>query len=153
MKSTFNQNPAPAGYSRVCPFVNAENIDALLTFLNDVLDAETTEKLKSADGTVRHAEVRLGDSVIMIGKAQDGMPKESMNYVFVTDADATFRKALQHGATSIMDPDDRFYGYREGGFKDPSGNQWWVAQVIENISKDEMEKRAATHVFKPVKQG
>jgi PhnB protein len=148
MKSTINQNPAPAGYSRVCPFVNAENIDALLTFLHEVLDCEITEKLRSADGTIRHAEVRLGDSIIMIGREQTGSHRESMIYVFVADADATFNNALQHGATSIMEPGDRFYGYREGGFKDPFGNQWWIAQVIENVSKEEMERRAAAHDFK-----
>lgn len=151
MKSTSNQNPAPAGYSRVCPYLMVADIEALLIFLKEVLDVEITEKLTSADGTVRHAEVRLGESVIMMGKEQPGYPTESMIYVFVSDADATFRKALQHGATSIMEPGDRFYGYREGGFKDPSGNQWWVAQVIENVSKEEMERRAASYDFKPAK--
>jgi PhnB protein len=151
MKSTSHQNPAPAGYSRVCPYLMTDNIDALLSFLKQVLDVEITERLTSADGTVRHAEVRLGDSVIMVGKEQSGYPKESMTYVFVADADATFKKAMQHGATSIMEPGDRFYGYREGGFKDPSGNQWWVAEVVENVSKEEMERRAASHDFKPAK--
>lgn len=151
MKSTSNQNPAPAGYSRVCPYLMVADIEALLIFLKEVLDVEITEKLTSADGTVRHAEVRLGDSVIMMGKEQPGYPAESMTYVFVSDVDATFKKALQHGATSIMEPGDRFYGYREGGFKDPSGNQWWVAQVIENVSKEEMERRAASYDFKPAK--
>jgi PhnB protein len=151
MKSTSSQNPAPAGYSRVCPYLMVDNIEALLIFLKEVLHAEITEKLTSADGTVPHAEVHLGDSVIMIGKEQTGYPKESMTYVFVVDADATFKKALQHGATSIMEPGDRFYGYREGGFKDPSGNQWWVAEVVENVSKEEMERRAASYDFKPAK--
>lgn len=151
MKTTSNQNPAPAGYSRVSPYLMVADIDALLIFLKEVFDVEITEKLTSADGTVRHAEVRLGDSLIMIGKEQAGYPKESMTYVFVADADATFKKALQRGATSIMEPGDRFYGYRESGFKDPSGNQWWVAQVIENVSKEEMERRAASYDFKPAK--
>lgn len=151
MKSTSNQNPAPAGYSRVCPYLMVNNIEALLLFLKEVLDVEVTEKLTSADGTVRHAEVRLGDSVIMMGKGQPGYPKESMIYVFVANADATFSKALQHGATTIMEPGDRFYGYREGGFKDPSGNQWWVAEVVENVSKEEMERRATSYDFKSAK--
>jgi len=76
------QNPAPRGYSRVCPYLMVNEIENLLDFLSEVFDAEITEKLSSADGSIRHAEVRLDDSVIMIGKAQPGYPDQSMVYIF-----------------------------------------------------------------------
>ena len=137
------QNPTPRGYSRVCPYLMVNEIENLLNFLSEVFGAEITEKLPSADGSIRHAEVRLGESTIMIGKAQPGYPDQSMVYIFVHDADVVFKRALERGAEVIMEPANRFYGYREGGFKDPSGNQWWIAQVIEELSREEMRARSA----------
>jgi PhnB protein len=142
MNDQKKQTPAPAGYSRVCPYLMVADIGKSLLFLTEVMEGEVTEKLTAADGSIRHAEIQIGDCTIMLGKAQPGYPTESMTYVFVWDVDAVFEKALQNGAVSIMKPDNRFYGYREGGFKDPSGHQWWIAQVVKNVSKEEMERLA-----------
>ena len=132
--------PAPEGYSTVCPYLMVPDIEKELDFLVKVFDAEVKEKLPTADGSIGHGEVRIGDSIIMMGKAQEGYPNEAMTYIFVSDAAAVYKKALENGATLVMELGDRFYGYREGGFKDHFGNQWWIAQVIKNVSKEEMER-------------
>ena len=136
----MKQQSTPEGYSTVCPYLMVPNIEKELDFLVNVFDAEVTERLPTADGSIGHGEVRIGDSIIMMGKAQAGYPNEAMTYIFVSDANAVYKKALDHGATSVMELGDRFYGYREGGFKDPFGNQWWIAQVIKKVSREEMER-------------
>jgi PhnB protein len=135
-----NNNAAPAGYSTVCPYLMVPDVEKELLFLEKVFGAEVKEKLPSADGTIGHGEVRIGDSTIMMGKAQEGYPNRAMTYVFVSDADEAFKKAIALGGTAVMALGDRFYGYREGGFADPFGNQWWVAQVLRIVSPEDMER-------------
>jgi len=120
-------SPAPKGYATVSPYLMVPDVKKELDFLLQVFDAEIKEQLPAADGSIGHGEIRIGDSTIMIGKSQEGYPDQAMTYIFVHDADAVFQKALSLGATVVMEPADRFYGYREGGFKDLFGNQWWVA--------------------------
>ncbi len=136
----MKQQSTPEGYSTVCPYLMVPNIEKELDFLVKVFNAEIKERLPTADGSIGHGDVRIGDSIIMMGKAQAGYPNEAMTYIFVSDANAVYKKALDHGATSVMELGDRFYGYREGGFKDEFGNQWWIAQVIKKVSQEEMER-------------
>ena len=72
-----------------------------------------------------------------------------MLYVYVKDTDATYRRALKAGATSIMEPADMFYGDRNAGVKDPSGNQWWIATHKEDVPPAELAQRAAAHAKQP----
>jgi len=135
-------NPAPEGYPTVVPYLLVNSVEKEIEFLKFVFHAEHLEELKQPDGNIMHSEVRIGTSVIMLGRAKDNFPsRESMNYVYVENADEVYVRALKYGATSIMEPGDRFYGNREGGFTDPSGNQWWIAQILEVVPKEEMEKR------------
>ena len=138
------KDPAPEGYPTVVPYLMVNSVEKEMEFLKYVFHAETIEELKQPDGNIMHGEMRIGTSVIMMGKAKDNFPsRESMNYVYVDNADEVYVRALKFGATSIMEPGDRFYGNREGGFTDPSGNQWWIAQPLEVVPKEEMEKRLA----------
>ena len=135
-------NIAPQGYPTVVPYLLVNNVEKEMEFLKYVFQAEPLEELKQPDGNIMHGEVRIGTAVIMLGRAKDNFPsRESMNYVYVDNADEVYVRALKFGATSIMEPGDRFYGNREGGFTDPSGNQWWIAQLLEVVPKEEMEKR------------
>ncbi len=136
----MKNNPTPSGYSTVSPYLMVTNVEEEIHFLVNVFNAEVKEKLPTADGTIGHGEVRIGDSIIMIGKDQPGYPNKNMTYVFVSDAEMVFKKAIQYGAVPIMELGDRFYGYREGGFEDRFGNQWWIAQVIKIISTEELER-------------
>jgi PhnB protein len=95
------------------------------------------------DGTIMHAEVKIGDSIVMMGEARgDCKPMPGSLYVYVNDADATYRRALQAGATSMMEPGDQFYGDRTAGVKDPSGNQWTIATHREDVPPEELRRRA-----------
>lgn len=136
--------PIPDDYHRVTPYLIIEGVAELLEFLRDVFGAEEVHSTVMPDGTVMHAEVRIGDAKVMMGEAQPEWPAMPGSlYVFVEDTDATYQAALAAGATSVMEPADQFYGDRNGGVKDPHGNVWWIATRIENVSREELEERAA----------
>ena len=131
-------------YNTVCPYLLIKDIDAQIDFLVKVFRASIKELLKMPDGRIQHAEVKIGDTVIMLGKlSSEVASRPSANYVFVEDADTTFQSALLNGATEINKPDDKFYGIREAGVNDPEGNTWWIAQHIKNVSLEEMEEGLA----------
>ncbi|HEY6906457.1 MAG TPA: VOC family protein [Ignavibacteriaceae bacterium] len=134
--------PIPDGYPRVTPYLIVENVGKLMDFLTSVFDAVQVEKMTLPDGSINHGEVRIGDSMIMIGKSnKDYPPIPVMLYVYVENTDETYSKALGAGARSIMAPADQFYGDRNAAVADPSGNSWWIATHIEDVSPDEMKRR------------
>ncbi|MBI4617693.1 MAG: VOC family protein [Planctomycetes bacterium] len=134
----------PRSYTRVIPYLVVSGATGLVEFIERALDGKTTERVPGDDGTVRHAEVRIGDSMVMVGEAGSAKePMPAMLYVYVPDADATYRRALAEGATSIQEPADTFYGDRNAGVKDPCGNQWWVATHKEDLTPEEIARRAA----------
>jgi uncharacterized glyoxalase superfamily protein PhnB len=95
------------------------------------------------DGSVGHAEVRIGDSVVMVGQAGDAWPAvASALHLYVTDVDATYKTAVAAGATSKDEPEDQFYGDRRANVIDPAGNQWFIATHVEDVPPEEMETRA-----------
>lgn len=135
---------APEGYSVVCPYLMVDSVEDELDFLKTVFSAETKEQLKLDDGTIQHGEAIIGDTVIMMGKARKGWPATfGANYVFVENTDEVYNKAIESGSSTLLVPADRFYGYREAGIKDRQGNTWWIAQVLEVLTEDEMQKRLA----------
>ncbi len=142
MQEDKTPNLAPQGYSTVSPYLIIKSVEKQIEFLQHVFGAEVIEEIKQPDETIMHGEVRIGNVVIMMGKARESNPAlESMIYVFVEDVDETYKTALVQKATSMREPENQFYGYREAGFKDEHGNQWWVAQVVEELSTEEIEKR------------
>lgn len=135
--------PIPDGYHSVTPFLVVAGIPKLLDFLKNVFGATERERMTAPDGTIRHAEVIIGDSLVMMGEATSqwkAMP--STIYVYVPDTDATYQRALQAGARSLREPRDEFYGDRSGGVEDPCGNQWWIATHVEDVAPEEMQRRA-----------
>lgn len=121
----------PSDYNHVMPYLIVSNAEGLMQFMSAVLGA--TEKMKHLDdkGGVMHAEMKIGDSVIMISNATEQYPAEPAGmFVYVANADEAYRLGLQHGATSILEPADQPYG-RSGGIKDPYGNTWWITHYIE----------------------
>jgi PhnB protein len=135
--------PIPDGYHSVTPYVIVEGVPKLIDFLKQAFGATELHRMAEPDGTIRHAEVRIGDSVVMMGEARDqfkAMPV--MIHLYVPDSDAAYKRALQAGATSITDMADQFYGDRSGGVKDPTGNSWWIATHKEDVPPEEMKKRA-----------
>jgi len=89
-----------------------------------------------------HGEVQIGNSIVMMGRVRkDEEINHAMPYVYTLDTDKVYKKALEHGAKSVMEPTDQFYGDRNAGIIDPLGNTWWIATHVEDVSDEEMERR------------
>jgi len=138
-----NVKPIPDGYHSVTPYLIVKGVAALIDFLKEAFDAVETERLPGPDGTIGHAEVRIGDSIVMMGEGEHFEPMPAAIYLYVNDIDAAYAKALAAGATTVMEPADQFYGDRSGGVKDAFGNLWFVATHKEDVSPEEMARRAA----------
>jgi len=135
--------PKPTGYHTVTPYLVVDDVASLIDFVRDAFDAVEKERMTHDDGSIRHAEVRIGDSMVMMGPASDQNPaRPAMLHLYVDDVDATYAKALEAGATSIREPADEFYGDRSGGVKDANDILWWIATHIEDVSPEEMQRRA-----------
>ena len=135
--------PIPDGYQTVIPYLLVEGAAELTTFLTTAFGAKVRQRLDRPDGSVMHVELQVGDSVIMIGEpmAEFG-PMPSSIYLYVEDCDAVYQRALQAGAASVMPPTDMPHaGERYGGVKDASGNLWWIATHIEDVSPEEQLRR------------
>ena len=135
--------PIPDGYHSVTPYLTVQGAAKLIDFLKQAFEAQEIERLTRPDGAIGHAEVKIGDSIVMMGEAGgEWTPMPGAMYLYVNDVDATYKRALQAGAVSTMEPMDQFYGDRSAGVKDPSGNQWWIATHKEDLSPEELAKRA-----------
>ena len=121
----------PAGYHAVTPYLIVTDIEGLIDFLKETFDAEEGMRTPSPEGRIRHAEMRIGDSLVMMGAASDdGTALRAALYVYVGDVDATYRRALGAGGVSLAAPDDKEYGDRTGGVRDPWGNCWWIGRPV-----------------------
>lgn len=135
--------PVPEGFHTVTPYLVVPGVAKLIEFLKQTFDATEVSRMEGPDGIVRHGEMRIGDSIVMMGEAAgEAEPIPAMLYVYVQDTDAVYQRALRVGATSVKEPSDQFYGDRNAGVKDASGNQWWIATHIEDVSEDEIARRA-----------
>jgi len=135
--------PIPDGYHTVTPHLVNENVSRLIEFLKRAFDAQEVHRLAGPDGRVMHAELRIGDSMVMIGEASNECkPMPSSIALYVEDVDEVYRRALAAGAVTLKEPMDQFYGDRSGGVKDPSGNHWWIATHIEDVPVEEIKLRA-----------
>ncbi|NER13642.1 VOC family protein [Leptobacterium flavescens] len=120
---------APSGYSRVCPYLMIDSVEDQLHFLLNIFECELLEEVKNKQDQVQHAEIRIGDVVIMMGRARKEWPaRTNMLYVFVSDVDKVYNRALEYKGKSIAEPVLQGYGFKEAGIEDPQGNQWWIAQ-------------------------
>jgi PhnB protein len=140
--------PIPEGYHVVTPYLVVQGAEKLIDFMKQAFDAKETERMLMPDGSIGHAEVRISDSVIMLGDARGetwkAMP--SSIFLYVEDCDTVYIRALEAGATTLMEPKDQFYGDRSGGVKDPVGNHWFIATHKEDLTREELDKRAQDYV-------
>jgi uncharacterized glyoxalase superfamily protein PhnB len=135
--------PIPDGYHTITPYLTVQGVPKLLDFLKQAFAAQEIERMMRPDGTIGHAEVRIGDSVVMTSEACDEWkPMPGAIYLYVNDTDTVYQRALQAGAISTMEPVDQFYGDRSAGVKDPSGNHWWIATHKEDVPPEELKRRA-----------
>ena len=142
----------PEGYPQVTPYLCVDGAKDAMDFYAKVLGAEERMHMPGPDGKIGHAELEVGQSLIMLSdpfpeggvrdpKAIGGTPV--MISVYVEDVDAVFDAALAAGATEVRPVENQFYGDRTGQFEDPFGHRWSVATHVEDVPPDEMERRAA----------
>lgn len=136
--------PVPDGFRTVTPYLTVRDAGKVIEFLKKAFNAETThEPIKRPDGSVMHAHVKIGDSIIMIAdESEMAKATPATVYLYLPDVDAIYDRAVKAGGQSIMKPTDMFYGDRSGGVKDSSGNSWFVATHIEDVAPAELAKRA-----------
>lgn len=136
--------PIPEGYHSVTPYLVVDDPERLLDFVKQALGAEEMFRMDGPDGKIGHAEVRIGDSMVMLGGASGSAGGQAMPatlYLYVDDTDATYRLGVESGGTSVEDPADQFYGDRRAAVRDPVGNIWFLATKVEDVSPEEMAKR------------
>jgi PhnB protein len=120
--------PAPAGYSTVSPYLIVDGAERTIEFVERVFGAEQFRSFTAPEGGILHAEVRIGDTVVMIADGNENWPPIGANvHVYVADVDATYRAALDAGATSVQEPARQGDEDRRGGVRDPGGTTWWIA--------------------------
>jgi PhnB protein len=133
----------PDGYNAVSPYVIVEGAARVIDFAKAVLGAREIMRFAAPDGRIGHAELRIGDSLIMLADASAEHPAmPCMLHVYVEDVDAAFQRALAAGATSLRPVANQFYGDRTGAVRDMCGNLWHMATHVEDVSPDEMRRRA-----------
>jgi len=142
--------PIPEGYHSVTPYLVVDDANAAIKFYERAFGA--TEKFRMPMGNrVGHAELQIGDSVVMLADEFPDMGQRSPRAlggspvtvsIYVEDVDAVFAKALDAGAKQIREVTDQFYGDRAGQFEDPWGHLWSIATHVEDVSPEEMARRA-----------
>ncbi|HWC67843.1 MAG TPA: VOC family protein [Acidimicrobiales bacterium] len=136
--------PIPTGYNTVIPYLIAEGAGKLIDFLVQGFGARELNRMSMPDGSVGHAELQLGDSMIMVGDAGgEWPPTRASLHLYVADVDAVYQAALAAGGTSKAEPELQFYGDRRAMVVDPAGNDWSIATHVEDVSEEEMERRLA----------
>jgi uncharacterized glyoxalase superfamily protein PhnB len=132
----------PDGYQRVTPVLVVDGASKLIDFITTAFGAQERMRMPMPDNKVGHCELELGESVIMVSDATPQSPVSNGHiHLYVEDVDDVYRKALQGGATSEMEPADMFYGDRSASVRDPFGNRWNLATHIEDVPEDEMMRR------------
>jgi PhnB protein len=123
---------ADTTYSTVTPYLVVQDGDAELTFLTTAFGGVEQGCQRRPDGTVMHAEVKIGNSLVMLGQAGGPWkPRAAALYLWVDDVDGTYAKALQAGATSESEPEDKPYGHRNAGVIDRNGITWWIGAPVK----------------------
>lgn len=144
--------PIPDGYPRVIPYLSVDGASRAIDFYTSVFGAKERVRMDAPGGKIGHAELEIGDSVVMLADAfpeMGGQTPKSIGgtpvtvMVYVEDVDDVFARAIGAGATSDRPVENQFYGDRAGQFEDPFGHKWFVATHVEDVEPEEMAKRAA----------
>ncbi|OFZ55573.1 MAG: glyoxalase [Bdellovibrionales bacterium RIFOXYC1_FULL_54_43] len=148
---TKSTKPIPEGYRTLTSHVVVKDVNQAIEFYKRALGATEIYRMPTPDGkSVMHAEIKIGDSILMLGQEMEGYPNKSAQslggspvgfYLYVTDADQSFKKAMEAGGKQTQDMADMFWGDRCGTLVDPFGLQWTIATHVEDLSPQEMEER------------
>ena len=141
--------PIPKGYHAVTPSLTQEDAGKTIAFAKQAFGAKERMRLTGPNGKIMHAEIEIGDSIVMLTDAVHHPAQPAGLFLYVLDVDKTFAKAVKAGAKSIMPAQDMFWGDRFASVEDPYGNHWAIATHIEDVPTREMKKRAAKAMAQP----
>ena len=134
--------PIRDGFHAITPYLFAQGASQLIEFISAAFGGEVTFRKARPDGAIMHAEMRIGDSMLMVAEPTEQFgPMPTSIYLYVTDCDAVYRSALDSGGVSVFPIMTLPSGERYGGVKDPCGNIWWIATHVEDVLPDEEERR------------
>jgi uncharacterized glyoxalase superfamily protein PhnB len=132
----------PTGYTTVAPWIVTADTGRLLDFVSATFEGAELARVPLEDGTIGHAEIRVGDTVLLAFDRRPGWPAfPALLRVFVADADATMRRAVEAGARVVTAAATHAFGQRGGRVRDPFGNIWWVSAVVEDVTAEEGMRR------------
>lgn len=140
----------PDGFHTITPGITCKNAAKAIDFYKKVFDAQEIMRMDGPGGTVAHAELRIGDSIVMLGDEFPGMtkapdastPPSYSLFLYTDNVDALFARAVSAGAKVEMPLENQFWGDRYGKVRDPFGHQWGLAQHVEDVAPEEMDRRA-----------
>ena len=143
--------PIPDGYHTVTPYIPVDGAADAIEYYKRAFGAKERMRMNGPDGSIAHAEIEIGDSLVMVS---DPFPQSTVKpprslggtsasiFLYVEDVDAVVRQAVDAGAEIVMEPQDQFWGDRFGTITDPFGHTWSVATHIEDVPPEEMAERA-----------
>jgi PhnB protein len=143
--------PIPDNYNRVTPYLIVDGADAAIAFYKDVFGATEVMRMPAPGDKIGHAEVKIGDCVVMLADAVAERGHKSPRtlggspislLLYVEDVDKTVDRAVASGAKLVRPVENQFYGDRTGGIVDPFGHEWYVATHVEDVSPEEMQRRS-----------
>jgi PhnB protein len=140
-------SPIPEGYHSVTPWMIGQHTAGLIDFLKAAFGAEELGRMADEKGVIGHAEVRIGDSVVMMFDQPDWPPTPAFLRLYVDDVNATFETAVAAGATVVTEPTHLFWGDLVGRLSDPFGNLYWIQTRIEIVDEEEMGRRMGDEKF------
>jgi PhnB protein len=134
--------PIPEGYHTITPYLMIKGSADFLEFTKKAFGAKEIYKTTYDGGKIRHAELLIGDSHVMLSEAMENQtPSTVMLYLYVENVDDVYKQAINAGGISLREPMNEFYGDRSAGLKDNFGIQWWIGTHIEDVSSEEMKRR------------
>ncbi|HKR48561.1 MAG TPA: VOC family protein [Pseudonocardiaceae bacterium] len=137
--------PTPDGYSTVTPWIVTRNTVALIEFIKEAFDAEELGRVEVSEGVLGHADARIGDSMVMMFDSPFPVETPSLLHVYVADADAVVRRAVEAGAVVVTEPTELLWENKVdkvGRVRDPLGNIWWIQERIAEITPEQVAERA-----------
>jgi len=147
-----NVKPIPDGYHTITPFLNLKDAAQAIELYKRAFGAEEVVRMAGPGGAVMHAELRIGDSRMMLSEAIQDPPSTASLFLYVTDVDAAFQRAVAAGCTVSMPVADQFWGDRFGKLVDPFGIRWSMATHREDVPPAEMKQRAQSAMEQMAKQ-
>jgi PhnB protein len=142
--------PIPENYHRVTPYLVVDGAAEAIDYYTRVFGASELMRMPAPGNRIGHAELRIGDAIVMLADANPQMGHKSPKalggspislLLYVEDVDATAKKAVENGGKLVRPVENQFYGDRTGGIEDPFGHQWYVATHVEDVSPEEMKRR------------